>query len=100
MRALQLVDWQHDPELRETEVAEPRAGEVLLRVGGAGVCHSDLHLLYEFPPGLVPRDLPVTLGHENAGWVSSSIPRPTPGPLQSVRARTARSPRVRRRSPN
>lgn len=69
MRALQLVDWQRDPELRETEVPEPRAGEVLLRVGGAGVCHSDLHLLYEFPPGLVPWDLPVTLGHENAGWV-------------------------------
>ena len=40
-----------------------------MRIGGAGVCHSDLHLLYEFPPDLMPFDPPFTLGHENAGWV-------------------------------
>ena len=47
----------------------PGPGEVVVRIGGAGVCHSDLHLLYEFPPGLMPYDPPFTLGHENAGWV-------------------------------
>ncbi len=42
-----------------------------MRIGGAGACHSDLHLMHEFPPGLLPFDPPFTLGHENAGWVES-----------------------------
>ena len=45
--------------------------EVVVRIGGAGACHSDLHLMHEFPPGLLPFDPPFTLGHENAGWVES-----------------------------
>lgn len=47
---------------------EPRAGEVLLKVAGAGACHSDLHLM-EWPAGQLPFDPPFTLGHENAGWI-------------------------------
>jgi propanol-preferring alcohol dehydrogenase len=50
---------------------EPGPGEVLVRIGGAGACHSDLHLMHEFPPGILPFDAPFTLGHENAGWVES-----------------------------
>jgi propanol-preferring alcohol dehydrogenase len=69
MQALQLTAWQHDPELRDVAEPEPGPGEVVVRIGGAGVCHSDLHLLYEFPPELMPYDPPFTLGHENAGWV-------------------------------
>lgn len=69
MRALQITGWQSDPELREVDRPQPGPGEVLLRVGGAGVCHSDLHVLYEFPPGAMPWQPPFTLGHENAGWV-------------------------------
>lgn len=71
MRALRLTEWQHDPELLEVADPEPGPGEVLVRIGGAGACHSDLHLLHEFPPGLLPFDPPFTLGHENAGWVES-----------------------------
>jgi alcohol dehydrogenase, propanol-preferring len=69
MQALQLVEWNHDPELRDVAEPDPGPGEVVVKIGGAGVCHSDLHLLYEFPPGLLPYDPPFTLGHENAGWV-------------------------------
>lgn len=69
MRALQITGWQSEPELREVDRPEPGPGEVLLRVGGAGVCHSDLHVLHEFPAGAMPWELPFTLGHENAGWV-------------------------------
>ena len=47
---------------------EPGPGEVLVKVGGAGACHSDLHLL-EAPAGTKSITLPFTLGHENAGWV-------------------------------
>jgi alcohol dehydrogenase, propanol-preferring len=69
MQALQLTEWQHDPELRDVAEPDPGPGEVVVRIGGAGVCHSDLHLLYEFPPDLMPYPPPFTLGHENAGWV-------------------------------
>ncbi|MHA3022975.1 NAD(P)-dependent alcohol dehydrogenase [Mycobacterium sp. BMJ-28] len=47
---------------------EPGPGEVLIKVGGAGACHSDLHLL-ELQAGTRGFTLPFTLGHENAGWV-------------------------------
>ena len=74
MQALQLTRWQHDPELREVAEPDPGPGQVLVRIGGAGACHSDLHLLHDFPPGLMPWDPPFTLGHENAGWVEAVGP--------------------------
>lgn len=40
-----------------------------MQVGGAGACHSDLHLLHDFEAGALPWSPPFTLGHENAGWV-------------------------------
>ncbi len=70
MKAYQLTAWQTPPQLREVEVPEPGPGEVLLKVGGAGACHSDLHLM-EWPEGQMNFDLPFTLGHENAGWVEA-----------------------------
>jgi propanol-preferring alcohol dehydrogenase len=42
-----------------------------VRIGGAGACHSDLHLIDDFEGGLLPWGPPFTLGHENAGWVES-----------------------------
>lgn len=69
MSALRHVGWQLPPQLVEVPVPEPGPGEVLLRVGGAGACHSDLHLL-DWPEGTLPISPPWTLGHENAGWVA------------------------------
>jgi propanol-preferring alcohol dehydrogenase len=43
-------------------------------VTAAGACHSDLHLLHDFPAGLLPYDLPFTLGHENTGTVEAVGP--------------------------
>jgi propanol-preferring alcohol dehydrogenase len=68
MRALVLPGWGQAPELRDVPIPQPGHGEVLLRVAGAGACHSDLHLM-DFPPGAVPIDPPFILGHENTGWV-------------------------------
>jgi alcohol dehydrogenase, propanol-preferring len=68
MRAFQFVEWQKPAELREVPVPEPGPGQVLIKVGGAGACHSDLHIL-EAPAGTKAFKLPFTLGHENAGWV-------------------------------
>ncbi len=69
MRALQFTQWKQPPELREIPDPDPKAGEVVIKVGGAGACHSDLHVMDEFEEGMMPFELPFTLGHENAGWV-------------------------------
>jgi propanol-preferring alcohol dehydrogenase len=69
MRALRLLSWKSEPVLKD--VPEPTAGpgQVVVRIGGAGVCHSDLHLMHDFEAGALPWGPPFTLGHENAGWV-------------------------------
>ncbi len=70
MKAVQLVRWQAEPELREVDVPEPGPGEVLVEVTAAGLCHSDLHVM-EWPEGTLRWELPFTLGHENAGIVAA-----------------------------
>ena len=45
MQAFQIVEPQKPAELREVPVPEPGPGQVLVKVGGAGACHSDLHLM-------------------------------------------------------
>ena len=71
MQALRLTGWEQAPELQEVAEPEPRAGEVLVRIGGSGACHSDVHLMQEIEEGMLPFRLPFTLGHENAGWVEA-----------------------------
>jgi propanol-preferring alcohol dehydrogenase len=68
MKALRLVHWGKPPRMVDVPVPEPGPGQVLLKIAGAGVCHSDLHLM-EWPEGRVPWHPPFTLGHENAGIV-------------------------------
>jgi propanol-preferring alcohol dehydrogenase len=68
MKAYRMTNWQSPPEFSDVEIREPGPGEVLVKVGGAGLCHSDLHIM-EYPAGALPYNLPFTLGHENAGWV-------------------------------
>ena len=41
-----------------------------MRVGGVGLCHSDVIFL-DSPAGLLPYELPFTLGHEIAGWIDA-----------------------------
>lgn len=70
MRAFQLVSAGRT-ELREVPQPDPPPGEVLVRVGAAGACHSDLHLMDAPAEALEAFPLPFTLGHENAGWVEA-----------------------------
>ncbi|MEP0824268.1 MAG: NAD(P)-dependent alcohol dehydrogenase [Nitrososphaera sp.] len=44
---------------------------VLVRVGAAGLCHSDLHLIDGDWKEAMPLELPLIPGHENAGWVEA-----------------------------
>jgi propanol-preferring alcohol dehydrogenase len=69
MKAVRLIDWKREPELQDVPEPDPGPGEVVVKVGGAGLCHSDLHLIHDFEPGMMPWPVPFTLGHENAGWV-------------------------------
>jgi propanol-preferring alcohol dehydrogenase len=73
VKAVQLVRWQSEPELRDVPVPEPGPGEVLVEIRGAGLCHSDLHIM-EWPEGTMPWSVPFTLGHESAGVVAAVGP--------------------------
>ncbi|MBI3961575.1 MAG: Zn-dependent alcohol dehydrogenase [Deinococcus sp.] len=53
--------------LEELELEPPQQREVQVRLGAAGVCHSDLHVL----DGTLPAPLPAVLGHEGAGIVTA-----------------------------
>jgi alcohol dehydrogenase len=52
-------------EITELELDPPGDGELLVRVGAAGLCHSDLSVI----DGSRPRVMPMVLGHEAAGEV-------------------------------
>jgi alcohol dehydrogenase, propanol-preferring len=58
-------------KLDDVPMPEPREGEVLLRVAGAGACHSDLLVESLATSGKLMWPLPFTLGHEITGWVES-----------------------------
>lgn len=64
MRALQIVA-DHELKVQDVPVPELMPDEVLVRVAGAGLCHSDLHVLHMDGWPITP----MTLGHETAGWV-------------------------------
>ena len=70
MRAVRLIEWQSDPVVAEVPMPEPRGSEVLVEVGAAGLCRSDIHIM-SAPPGAYPYTLPFTLGHETAGRVAA-----------------------------
>lgn len=57
-------------KLAEVELAPPGPGEVLVRLGAAGLCHSDLSVIN----GDRPRPTPMVLGHEAAGTVEETGP--------------------------
>jgi NAD+-dependent secondary alcohol dehydrogenase Adh1 len=69
VRAALLREYHSPLEIVERPVPEPEGSRsVVVRIGGAGVCATDLHAIDGLmePAGLKP---PVVLGHENAGWV-------------------------------
>jgi len=69
VKAAQLQAYHSPLELIELPEPEPsRPRDVVVRIGGAGVCATDLHAI----DGLMEVagvTLPLVLGHENAGWV-------------------------------
>jgi S-(hydroxymethyl)glutathione dehydrogenase/alcohol dehydrogenase len=66
IRAAVLEEFAAPLEVQELELAEPRAGEVLVRLTACGVCHTDLYTASGADPSGYA---PAVLGHEGAGIV-------------------------------
>ncbi len=70
MRAVRLHGYNQQVVI--DEVPEPVIEgplDVIVRIGGAGVCRTDLHIIDGQWEAAMKPPLPYTLGHENAGWV-------------------------------
>jgi NAD+-dependent secondary alcohol dehydrogenase Adh1 len=83
MKAVRLHEYDKRPvveEVPEPEVSGPL--DVLVEIGGAGLCRTDLHIVegqWAEKSGVA---LPYTIGHENAGWVravGSAVSTVAPG---------------------
>ncbi len=70
MKAIQYIRIGAEPELVDIPTPEPKAGEVLLEITAAGVCHSD-EFIMSLPAEQFGYELPMTLGHEGAGRVAA-----------------------------
>jgi S-(hydroxymethyl)glutathione dehydrogenase / alcohol dehydrogenase len=66
IRAAVLEEFGAPLEVQELELAEPKAGEVLVRLVACGVCHTDLYTASGADPSGYA---PTVLGHEGAGVV-------------------------------
>ncbi len=70
MKAVRLHAFHQQPVI--DEVPEPTIGgplDVIVKIGGAGVCRTDLHIIEGQWDAAMGTPLPYILGHENAGWV-------------------------------
>src|SRR5437588_12628869 len=66
IRAAVLEEFGEPLVVQEVELAEPRAGEVLVRLVACGVCHTDMYTASGVDPSGYA---PTVLGHEGAGVV-------------------------------
>lgn len=72
MRAVRVVGYHQNLELDEVPAPEPTGPfDVIVKIGGAGVCRTDLHILEGQWAEKSGVTLPYTIGHENAGWVAA-----------------------------
>jgi len=70
VRAVRLHGYHQQPVVED--VPEPTVQgqlDVVVKIGGAGVCRTDLHIIEGQWEAAMQPTLPYTLGHENAGWV-------------------------------
>src|ERR1700680_1639213 len=70
MIAYRLLQPQQPPELQDVAKPSPGAGQLLIKVGGCGLCHTDIGLMSRTTAEWFDTLPTITLGQENAGWVS------------------------------
>jgi NAD+-dependent secondary alcohol dehydrogenase Adh1 len=72
MKAVRVHEYQQPPSIDEVPQPDLQSHhDVIVRIGGAGVCRTDLHVVDGWFQDLMPPEIPLTLGHENAGWVEA-----------------------------
>jgi NAD+-dependent secondary alcohol dehydrogenase Adh1 len=83
MKAVRLHEHGKLPVVEEVpEPAVTSPLDVIVKVGGAGLCRTDIDLVENRWVGMQGTRLPYTLGHENAGWVhdiGSGVTNVAPG---------------------
>jgi NAD+-dependent secondary alcohol dehydrogenase Adh1 len=70
VKAVRLHEFHQMPvidEVPDPAIAGPL--DVIVKIGGAGVCRTDLHIMEGQWDAAMGTPLPYILGHENAGWV-------------------------------
>ncbi|MEV0384289.1 NAD(P)-dependent alcohol dehydrogenase [Nonomuraea sp. NPDC050643] len=78
MKAVRLHEYTKRPVVED--VPDPVIGgptDVLVEIGGAGLCRTDLHIVEGQWAEKAGVALPYTIGHENAGWVREVGPAVT-----------------------
>jgi NAD+-dependent secondary alcohol dehydrogenase Adh1 len=83
MKAVRLHEFHAQPVI--DDIPEPTISgplDVIVKIGGAGVCRTDLHIIEGQWDAAMHTPLPYVLGHENAGWVhevGSAVTNVQPG---------------------
>jgi NAD+-dependent secondary alcohol dehydrogenase Adh1 len=83
MKAVRLHEFHQSPTV--DDVPDPKISgplDVIVKIGGAGVCRTDLHIIEGQWDAAMQTPLPYVLGHENAGWVhevGSAVTNVQPG---------------------
>jgi len=72
MKALRFLGKDRPLTLEDLSLAEPKDDEVVVRVAGCGVCHTDIGFWRDGVP--TKKEPPLTLGHEISGTVESAGP--------------------------
>jgi NAD+-dependent secondary alcohol dehydrogenase Adh1 len=70
MKAVRIHGYHQQPVV--DDIPEPKISgplDVIVKIGGAGVCRTDLHIIEGQWEAAMNPSLPYVLGHENAGWV-------------------------------
>lgn len=69
MRAARMYGYHQPLRLEEVDVPHIGTEEILVKVGGAGMCRTDYQLIDGYFDRGLAMDYPITPGHEIAGWV-------------------------------
>jgi NAD+-dependent secondary alcohol dehydrogenase Adh1 len=75
VKAVRLHAFHSQPvvdEVPEPVISDPL--DVIVKIGGAGVCRTDLHIIEGQWDAAMGTPLPYILGHENAGWIQETGP--------------------------
>jgi len=78
VKSVRLHHYQQHPQIEDTPeptISDPL--DVIVQIGGAGLCRTDLHIIEGQWADRSGVTLPYTLGHENAGWIHQVGPAVT-----------------------